>query len=280
MSITIRQIFETDTETCADSMYIAFTTVDQKHGFPSYFTDRNHATHATQSLITNPHIYGIVATENNRVIASAFMNEKRPIRSIGPVSVHPHFQGHGIGRKLMEHLLKRAQDAPSIRLTQDAFNTTSLSLYTSLGFALVESLVWIEGKFKNKPHNNAQIVALDTSNYNDCLALCNQVLGFYRGPDTFTDVWGIFRNNQLTAYTTGLSADGYTLAQTEDDLRTLILGLATQQLDTLSFLLPTHHTTFLLWCLSSGLKIKKPLNLMAKGNYQPPNGLYFPNLLC
>jgi hypothetical protein len=58
------------------------------------------------------------------------------------------------------------------------------------------------------------------------------------------------------------------------------LGLATQQLDTLSFLLPTHHTTFLLWCLSSGLKIKKPLNLRAKGNYQPPNGLYFPNLLC
>lgn len=279
MSITIRQAFETDIETCAESMYMAFTTIDQKHGFPSYFTDRNHATQATRNLLTHPHIYSIVATENNRVIASAFMNEKRPIRSIGPVSVHPHYQGHGIGRKLMEHLLNRAQDAPNIRLTQDAFNTTSLSLYTSLGFALVESLVWIEGQFKNTPHHNTQIVSLDTSNYDDCITLCNQVLGFYRGPDDFTEVNGIFKNNQLTAYATGLSVDGYTIAQTENDLRTLILGIAAQKLGTLSFLLPTRYTALLLWCIHSGLKIKKPLNLMAKGAYQQPNGFYFPNLL-
>jgi len=279
MSITFRQATESDFKTCAESMYIAFKTVDQKHGFPSYFTNLHHAQDAARSLITNPDAYNVVATENNRIIASAFMNEKRDICGIGPVSVHPDYQGQGIGRKIMEHLLERAQNADSIRLTQDAFNTTSLSLYTSLGFALVESLTWIEGKLKNIPSTNSDIRRLNQSDHTHCIDLCTQILGFYRGPSTFSDTFGLFQNNELTAYTTCLSTDGYTLAQTEEDMRNLIIGLAAQQSGTISFLLPTQHTQLLLWCLGEGLKIKKPLNLMVKGEYQPPNGIYFPNLL-
>lgn len=279
MSITLRPAVETDTESCAEAMYTAFITVDKQHGFPSYFTDLDHAKDAAKSLITNPYGYGIVATENNRVIASAFMNEKRPTRAIGPVSVHPDFQGKGIGRKLMESLLERAQDAPSIRLTQDAFNTTSLSLYTSLGFALVESLVWIEGKFKNKPDNVPAVHPIQEENRNDCIELCQRVAGFNRVPDNLTDAHCRIREGHITAYTLGLSTDGYTIAQTEDDVRALMLGIGAQKSGTLSCLMPTQYTGLLLWCLSEGFKIKKPLNLMAKGAYQKPNGFYFPNLL-
>ena len=279
MSITIRQATQNDIDACAEAMYEAFITVDQKHGFPSYFTDLPHAKDAARSLITNPHGYGIVATDNHQVIASAFMNEKRPIRAIGPVSVHPNHQGRGIGRQLMEHLLNRAQDALSVRLTQDAFNTISLSLYTSLGFALVESLVWIEGKFKTLPPNVDTIYPITEKNRDDCIALCQKVTGFDRVPDNLTDTHCVIKNNRITAYTVGLSTDGYTVAETENDMRTLMLGIAAQKSGTLSCLMPTRHTTLLLWCLNEGLKIRKPLNLMVKGHYQHPNGIYFPNLL-
>lgn len=279
MPITIRQATQNDIETCAEAMYVAFITVDKKHGFPSYFTDLNHAKDAARSLITNPHGYGIVATDNNQVIASAFMNEKRPIRAIGPVSVHPNYQGRGIGRQLMEHLLDRAQNAPSVRLTQDAFNTTSLSLYTSLGFALVESLVWIEGKFKNMPQNVPQVSPITQKNRAECIALCQKIMGFDRVPDNLTDAHCIIQNGHITAYTVGLSTDGYTVAETENDMHALMLGIAAQKPGTLSCLIPTRHTSLLLWCLTEGFKIRKPLNLMVKGHYQIPNGIYFPNLL-
>lgn len=279
MPITIRKAIQNDIEACAEAMYVAFITVDKKHGFPSYFTDLNHAKDAARSLITNPHGYGIVATDNTQVIASAFMNEKRPIRAIGPVSVHPNYQGRGIGRQLMEHLLDRAQDAPSVRLTQDAFNTTSLSLYTSLGFALVESLVWIEGKFKNMPQNVPQISPITQKSRADCVALCQKVMGFDRVPDNLTDAYCIIQNGHITAYTIGLSTDGYTVAETEDDMQALMLSIAAQKPGTLSCLIPTRHTSLLLWCLTEGFKIRKPLNLMVKGHYQIPNGIYFPNLL-
>ncbi|MBT3603306.1 MAG: GNAT family N-acetyltransferase [Candidatus Latescibacteria bacterium] len=279
MLITLRPAVEKDIEACAKAMYTAFITVDKQHGFPSYFTDFNHAKDAAKSLITNPHGYGIVATENNRVIASAFINEKRPTRAIGPVSVHPDFQGKGIGRKLMENLLERAQDAPSIRLTQDAFNTTSLSLYTSFGFALVESLVWIEGKFKNTPTNVPVIHPIQEENRNGCIELCQNVAGIHRVPDNLTDTHCRIQNEHITAYTVGLSTDGYTFAETENEMRALMLGMAAQKMGTLSCLMPTQYTDLLLWCLSEGFKIKKPLNLMVKGAYQKPNGFYFPNLL-
>jgi predicted N-acetyltransferase YhbS len=141
MSISFRQATHRDIEACAESMYVAFITVDKQYGFPSYFTDLTHARDVARNLITNPHGYGVVAIDNTRIVASAFMDEKRQIRATGPVSAHPDFQGRGIGRGLMAHLLTRARDAASVRLTQDAYNMTSLSLYTSLGFALAESLV-------------------------------------------------------------------------------------------------------------------------------------------
>jgi len=279
MPITILQSFKTDIETCAESMYTAFITVDKQHGFPSYFTDLNHAKDAARNMITSEQGYGIVATDNNRVIASAFMNEKRPIRAIGPVSVHPDFQGRGIGRKLMEHLLKRAQGAPSVRLTQDAFNTTSLSLYTSLGFALVASLVWIEGKFKNIPENVPEIYPIREENRKDCIALCKKVTGFNRVPDNLTNAHCVIKDQRVAAYTLSLSTDGYTVAETEDDMHALMLGIATQKSGTLSCLMPTRYTHLLLSSISEGFKSKKPLNLMVKVDYQQPKGFYFPNLL-
>ena len=46
----------------------------------------------------------------------------------------------------MQAVIERGATRASIRLVQEAFNTTSLSLYTSLGFDVKEPLALIAGK--------------------------------------------------------------------------------------------------------------------------------------
>ncbi len=279
MMISVRQATEADIDACAQAMYIAFLTIDKRHHFSSYFTDLDHARMATQNLITNDNIYGLVAEADGRVVASAFMNEKRPIRAVGPVSVHPDFQNRGIGRKLMDMLLDRANDAPSVRLTQDAFNTGSLALYTSLGFNTVEYLALIQGKFKSQAPSDLKFRPVFKTDFDKCIALCQKVVGFDRVPGNPIDMYCVIHNDRITAYTVDLSTDGYTLGETEADIQALILNIAAKTSGELAFLVPTSYPNLLRWCLSEGMRITKPLNLMVKGEYQTPRGIYLPNLL-
>lgn len=279
MMVSIRQATEADIDGCAQSMYVAFLTLDKRHHFPSYFTDLDHAKMAARILITNDNSYGLVAESDGRIVGSAFMNEKRPIRAIGPVSVHPDFQNRGIGRRLTDLLLDRANDAPSMRLTQDAFNTGSLALYTSLGFDTVESLALVQGKFKTQPPPDLEFRPIFKTDYDECIALCQKVAGFDRVPNNPIDMFCILRNGHITAYTVDLSTEGYTLGESEADVQALILHIAAQKSSQLAFLVPHSYPNLLRWCIDEGLHITKPLNLMVKGQYQKPKGIYLPNLL-
>lgn len=279
MRVSIRQATEADVEECAQAMYAAFLTIGKRHHFPSYFTDLDHAKSAAHRLTTNDHTYGLVAESEGRIVGSAFMNEARPIRAIGPVSVHPDFQGRGIGHRLMDVLLDRANTAPSVRLTQDAFNTSSLGLYTSLGFNTVESLALVHGKLKSQPPTDFEFRPIFKTDYEECVALCQKVAGFDRVPSNPTDMYCVLRNNQITAYTVDLSTDGYTLSTSKEDICALILHIAAIKSGSLEFLIPHSYPDLIRWCLSEGLRITKPLNLMVKGNYQKPKGTYLPNFL-
>ena len=279
MTVTIRPATESDSNACGDAMYVAFHTVDQQHGFPSYFTDRDHAQQAARSLITADHVYSLIAEGNGRILGSVFMNEKRPIRAIGPVSVHPDVQNRGIGRKFMDHLLDRASNAVGVRLTQDAFNVASLSLYTSLGFSIAESLVILTGKCTTQPPADITVRPVRETERQACIDLSTRVLGFDRVPQSLLDLQCVIRKGHLTAYTAELSVDGYTIAETEDDIRVLIQAIAAQKSSPCSFLLPMRYTTLLRNCLIDSFRITKPLNLMVKGQYQSPKGYYLPNLL-
>lgn len=279
MIVSIRQAKEADINACAQAMYSAFLAIDKRHHFSSYFTDLDHARMVAQNLITGDNIYGLVAEADGRIVGSAFMNETRPTRAVGPVSIHPNFQNRGIGRKLMDMLLNRASDAPSVRLTQDAFNTGSLALYTSLGFNTVEFLTLIQGKFKSQPSSDVAFRPVFKTDYDECIALCQKIVGFDRVPSNPIDMYCVTRNGHITAYTVDLSTDGYTLGETEADIQALILNIAAQKSSELAFLVPASYPNLLRWCLNEGMRITKPLTLMAKGDYQVPKGIYFPNLL-
>ena len=69
------------------------------------------------------------------------------------------------------------------------------------------------------------------------------------------------------------------MAETEEDMKALLLGAAAMNAEPLSFLLPVRQASFFRWCLSEGLRAVMPMTLMALGEYREPNGCYIPSVL-
>jgi hypothetical protein len=47
----------------------------------------------------------------------------------------------------------------------------------------------------------------------------------------------------------------------------------------LFFLLPTRQADLFRWCLGQGLRVVKPMTLMAMNDYQEPRGCFLPSVL-
>jgi hypothetical protein len=68
------------------------------------------------------------------------------------------------------------------------------------------------------------------------------------------------------------------VAETEEDMKDLLLGAAIAIEEPLAFLVPLRSELFR-WSLEEGLRLVKPMNLMALGDYQEPRGAWFPSVL-
>jgi hypothetical protein len=68
------------------------------------------------------------------------------------------------------------------------------------------------------------------------------------------------------------------VAEDEEDMKELLLGAAAAIDEPLAFLVPLRSGLFR-WALEEGLRLVKPMNLMALGDYQEPRGSWFPSVL-
>jgi hypothetical protein len=62
-------------------------------------------------------------------------------------------------------------------------------------------------------------------------------------------------------------------------MQDLILGAETYMLDPLNFIVPLRQAELFRWCLDQGLRLVKPMNMMATGLYQEPRGCFFPSAI-
>jgi hypothetical protein len=67
------------------------------------------------------------------------------------------------------------------------------------------------------------------------------------------------------------------VAETEADMRALIAGAAASA-GPVSLLLPVRQASLSRWCLGEGMRVVKPMTLMAMGAYQEPRGCWFPSV--
>src|ERR671919_566807 len=111
MTVRIRATTPSDAEACGRIIYGAFKEIADRHGFPPDFPATEVATELAQAMIANPSVFGIVAEEDGRVIGSNFLREGDAIRGVGPITVDPRAEGRGVGRRLMQEVLARANGA-------------------------------------------------------------------------------------------------------------------------------------------------------------------------
>lgn len=183
MSLTIRPITNADTEACGRIIYEAFGRFHDLHQFPRDFPRLEDAVQLAGLFVDHPSIFGIVAKLDERVVGSNFLDERNSIRGVGPITVTPDVQERGVGRRLMDAILERGRGAAGIRLVQDAFNMSSLSLYASLGFEMKEPLALMEGKPEGKPPVGVEVRLLRSEDLAECASLCRRVHGFERASE-------------------------------------------------------------------------------------------------
>ncbi len=286
MDVGIRPATAADVEACGRIIYEAFNGVAEQHRFPPDFPTVEAATQLSSLFIHHPGIFGVVAETDGEVVGCNFLDERGPIRGLGPITVDPRSQGRGIGRQLMKAVLERGRDALGIRLLQDSFNTRSISLYASLGFDVKEPILLMTGTPASKPSSDVQVRRLLAHDLEGCAALCVRVHGFERTRE-LTDALKLFspvvavRGDRVTAYasTATFWPLNHGVAETEADMRALMLGAAALTSEPLAFLLPVRQAEFFRWCLGEGLRVVKPMTLMTTGQYREPGGCYFVSVL-
>ncbi|MEG4213340.1 GNAT family N-acetyltransferase [Microcoleus sp. S13_B4] len=286
MNVAIRRAQPSDIDVCARINYEAFKGISDRHQFPNTdFPTLEFSTEIIGLLIDSPLFFDVVAESSGAVVGCGFMDERNPIRGIGPVSVDRTFQGRGTGREIMKVLLERGQDARGIRLVQESFNMASLSLYASLGFEVKEPFVLMEGKFRSQPQHGFEVRPMASEDVGECATLCEKLCGCDRTSE-IQDALNYFspfvacQQGRIVAYTCAVSALGHSVAETEADMQALLLGAAAyNSQELLSFHLPLRYASLFRWCLQQGVRALKPMAVMAVGEYRSPEGCWFPSFV-
>jgi GNAT superfamily N-acetyltransferase len=287
-SIEVRPIERADGEKCARILYEAFGGKDDHHQFARDFPTLDAALQVIGMFTDHPSIQGVVAERDGRILGSNFIDERGPIRGVGPISVDPAAQGQGVGRRLMEAVLKRGEGARGIRLLQDSFNMQSLALYASLGFDVKEPAVVMGGRPRSAQAPGTDVRPLEESDLETCESLCRRVHGFERTNElrdalrapVFSPVVAV-RDGRITGWATTLAffPAACAVAETENDMRALIRGALAADDAPASFLLPTRQADLFRWCLREGLRAVKPMTYMSIGEYREPDGCWIPSVL-
>jgi GNAT superfamily N-acetyltransferase len=286
--VRLRPIEPGDHEAAARITYEAFAGIHDHHRFPRDFPTLDVARELVPVFGTHPSIWGVVAESDGRVVGSNFLDERGPVRGVGPITVDPDAQAAGVGRLLMEAVIERGARGDGIRLLQDSFNSASLALYSSLGFRVEEPVALISGTPSVTRRPDVEVRRLVGSDLTACEELHLSVHGFERTHELRDALaapgltpYVALREGRIVAYAATLNQFGaaYAVAKSEDDMASLIAGAVLPDGPQASFLLPLHQHDLLRWCLGAGLRIVKPMNYMVIGRYRRPQGAWIPSVL-
>lgn len=287
-TVTLRTAEPGDTHAIARIIHDAFAGIHDRHGFPRDFPTIESATQLADAFVNHPTIWGVVATNGEQVVGSNFLDERDPVRGIGPISVDVVAQAHGIGRRLMQTVIDRGADGAGVRLLQDAFNAQSMGLYTDLGFVTREPIALLTGRIQAPTHARLEVRPMTAEDLDACADLGVKVHGFPRRNElrdalahpALAPIVGT-RRDRIVAYASGVSffPGSFGAAESEAELFALIAGSLQATETPASFLLPTRQTELFRALLAAGLRVVKPMTYMTLGTYHEPRGAWFPSVL-
>ena len=282
--LTVRPATTGDAESCARIFYDAFESIASRHNFPVEPGSAEFTRFAVDTMLANGGIHGLVAEQSGEVLGSAFVDERGAIAGVGPLTVDPALQDHGVGRALLEAVLRRerGRGAAGVRLVQTAYHYRSLALYAKLGFVVREPLSVLQGTppalsipgIDVRPAIDADVAA--------CAELCVRVHGHDRTGELRDAVAAgtahvAERPDRISGYASGLGYGWHAVAETNDDLIALIC--AAERFMGLGILVPSRNAAVLNWGLTHGLEIVQQSTLMTIGLYNEPAAAYLPSIV-
>ena len=287
-TITLREMENGDADTVARILYEAFAAIHDRHRFPRDFPTLEAADTLVGNFIAHPAIWGVVAEDDGVIVGSNFVDERGPVRGVGPITVDPHTQQRGVGRRLMATALERSAGAAGVRLLQDSFNVQSLGLYASLGFQATEPVVvmggWprtgIDAGFEVRPMTERDIDAaaalhLDVHGFDRTTELRDALDAPELEPHVATS------DSEVVAYATTLTffPAAHAVARSAPAMAALIAGTLGAGEAPASFLLPVRRHELFGWALEAGLRVVKPMTYMVMGQSHDPRGPWIPSVL-
>jgi predicted N-acetyltransferase YhbS len=282
--LTVRLATPQDSAICGEICYRAFSKINGAHNFPCDFPGPEASTGLLSMLFSTPGLYCVVAEIEGRIVGSNVLDERAIIMGIGPVSVDPDVQNHGVGRKLMQAVIDRANErhAAGIRLVQAAFHNRSLSLYARLGFDVREPLACVQGRPLERNVPGCQVRPAEAADLDACNLLSHQVHGFDRGADLAQSINNgtavvVERAGRIAGYASALAFSSHGTAETNLEMQALLASA--ESFGGSGILVPSRNTALLRWCLANGLRVVQPMTLMSIGLYNQPDGAWFPSVL-
>lgn len=282
--VVLREATPEDADTCGRIFYSAFEALARRHNLPVEPSSPEFTRFMVGNMLAHGNFAALVAERAGAVLGSVFMDERASIVGIGPVTVDPAAQDHGIGRTLMESALQRESErnVSGVRLVQTAYHYRSLALYAKLGFTVRETLSVIQGTppalslpgLGVRPAAEADVAA--------CAELCTRVHGHDRTGElrdaiVFGTAVVVERPGRISGYATGFGYGWHAVAETNEDLMAL-LGSAEAFMG-LGILVPSRNAELLGWSLRHGLRIVQQSTLMTTGLYNEPAGAYLPSIV-
>src|SRR5919112_3937879 len=216
--LTLRAGRAEDAETCGSICYEAFKAIADQHNFPPDFPSSEVAGGLITSLLSRSgEIYSVVAEADGRVVGSNFLWENGTIAGVGPITIDPTAQNVAVGRRLMEDVLRRAEERniAGVRLVQAAYHNRSLSLYTKLGFDVREPLSNLQGPAIEQQIPGYAVRSATEEDLDACNKLCLEVHGHHRGQELLGAITQgsasvVEHDGRISGYTTMSGFFGHT----------------------------------------------------------------------
>lgn len=290
MSVTIRPVRPDDVPTLGRICFDAFGALQDRHGVPRDFDSVDIATMVVGMCASRPDIAGFVAEDRGQMLGSNFLwcsdadgaAMKDGVAGVGPITIHPGAQSRGVGRALMLAVLEEAarRGIRKVCLQQEAINTTSLSLYTKLGFDWREAVSLMA--LAPAPADDPRISPVTP----DDLPAIGEISARH---------FGASRRNEAAAYApigmpgfilrkrgtpTGYVFPGFLghgFAESPEDMAALV-GHAARHAPPMfhRMLVPLSQNDLHRRLMAAGCRSMKLFNYMSHGPYHPPTGAWLP----
>ena len=283
--IEFRTTHATDIPACGEAMYEAFRDVAERHNFPPDFPSPEVACGLLNVLLEAPDVDSFVAEQDGIIAGSIFVSRRSAVGGISVVTVDPAVQNRAIGRRLMLRGMECLAEQGHTRqqLIQAGYHSRSLCLYAKLGFIASDLLSNMTGGPISEDIPGRTVRAASHADADACNALCRRVHRFDRAGEVAASIDQgtavvVESHGKITGYSTGVGFVGHGVGESNDDLKALIASV--DEFAGPGILIPTSNGELFQWCLENGLRVSQQMTLMDTVPDRPPNGAYWPSILC